>query len=129
MKTIITDRAPSPAGHYSQGVLANGLLFVSGQLPIDPDSGEIVDGTIEEETTRTLKNVRQIVRAAGATLHDIVKVTIFVPDIELWPRINAAYAEFFGSHKPARAVVPVGPLHYGARIEVEAVAVCDEVEE
>ncbi len=124
MKSIVTDRAPSPAGHYSQGILANGFLFVSGQLPIDPASRALVRGTIEEEAVRTLTNVKEIVEAAGAALDDIVKVTIYVPDIELWPEINTAYAGFFGEHRPARAVVPVGPLHYGARIEVEAIAVC-----
>ena len=126
MNSVSTDRAPSPAGHYSQGTVANGFLFVSGQLPIDPTSRELVSGTIEEETIRTLTNVREIVEAAGAALDDIVKVTIYVPDIELWPDINAAYARFFGDHRPSRAVVPGGPLHYGARIEVEAVAVCPE---
>ena len=123
MNTISTKSAPSPAGHYSQAIAANGFLFVSGQLPIDPGTRKPVHGTVEEETGRTLANVREIVEAGGASLTDIVKVTIYVPDIEFWPRINAAYAAFFRDHRPARAVVPVGPLHYGAQVEIEAVAV------
>jgi 2-iminobutanoate/2-iminopropanoate deaminase len=122
MKTITTDRAPAPAGHYSQAVHANGFLFVSGQLPIDPTTRELLTGSIEDETRRTLRNVREILEAAGATVEDVVKVTIYVPDIELWSAINEAYADFFGDHRPARAVVPVGPLHYGARVEIDAIA-------
>ncbi|NNE35232.1 MAG: RidA family protein [Rhodothermales bacterium] len=127
MRIVSTNDAPSPAGHYSQGVQSRGLLFVSGQLPVDPQTRKLVNASIEEETIRTLTNVRQIVEASGSTLQDIVKVTIYVTDIEHWPRINEAYADFFGEHRPARAVVPVGPLHHGARIEIEAVAACNEM--
>ena len=124
MKTISTSHAPAPAGHYSQAVLTGGLLFVSGQLPVDPQTRKLVSASIEEETIRTLTNVRHIVEAAGVSITDVVKVTIYVADIADWPRINEAYAGFFGDHRPARVVVPVGPLHHGARIEVEAVAEC-----
>jgi len=122
MQAVHTDDAPQPAGHYAQAVAHNGFLFVSGQLPIDPGTGKPVDGTIEEQTNRALENILAILRAAGSDRHLVVKTTVYVSDIELWPRVNAAYALFFGEHRPARAVVPTRELHYGCLIEIEAVA-------
>jgi 2-iminobutanoate/2-iminopropanoate deaminase len=122
MKAIETENAPSPGGHYSQGVTHGGFLFVSGQLPIDPATGEKKTGPIEEQTRQTLDNVLAIVRAAGGDKANVVKTTVFVSDIALWSRVNDVYAEFFGDHRPARAVVPVTELHHGFLIEIEAVA-------
>ena len=122
MKHISTDGAPAPAGHYSQGVVHNGTLYVAGQLPIDPATGEKYIGPIEEQTRQVLQNVAAIVEAAGGGLGDILKVTVYVSDIGLWGRVNQVYAEFFGEHRPARAVVPTRNLHHGFEIEVEAVA-------
>ncbi len=120
---IQTPDAPQPAGHYSQGLLDNGWLFVSGQLPIDAATGRFVPGTIEEQTRLVIANVKAVVQAAGGTLDDVVKVTLYFSDVAFWPQINAIYAEAFGAHKPARSAVPTPKLHYGADIEMEAIAI------
>ena len=125
MRRIITKNAPSPAGHYSQGIEHNGLVYVSGQLSIDPDTGEKRLGSIEEQTTQVLKNISAIVHASGSDTSKILKTTIYIGDISLWGGVNRAYAEFFGEHRPARAVVPVRDLHLGFLVEIEAVAAID----
>jgi len=122
LQIIETSNAPLPAGHYSQATIANGLIFVAGQLPIKPNREKVL-GSIEEQTLQTLENVKAIVEAAGSDLHHIVKVTIYISDISLWEGVNKAYTAFFGEHKPARAMVPVKDLHYGFLIEIEAIAV------
>lgn len=119
---IETPNAPLPAGHYSQATVVNGLVFVAGQLPIKPNREKVL-GSIEEQTLQTLENVKAIVEAAGSDLHHIAKVTVYISDISLWEGVNKVYTEFFGAHKPARAIVPVKDLHYGFLIEIEAVAV------
>lgn len=125
MKEIFTENAPKPAGHYSQAVVQNGFIFVSGQLPIDPATGEKKNGSVEEETVQALRNVAAILEEAGSDMHHVVKTTVYVTNIELWERLNAVYAEFFGDHRPARAVVPTGELHYGFHVEIEAMATVD----
>jgi 2-iminobutanoate/2-iminopropanoate deaminase len=122
IKTITTENAPKAGGHYSQGVAYNGLLFVSGQLSIDPATGEKKLGSIEEQTEQALKNVAEIVKAAGSSVDRILKTTVYISDINLWSAVNEVYAKFMGDHRPARAVLPVGKLHYGFLIEIEAVA-------
>lgn len=122
MEFILTPDAPSPGGHYSQGVVHNGLVYVSGQLSFDPQTGQPKSGTIEEETLQALQNVASIVRAAGGDINTILKLTIYVADIEMWSSVNQVYAQFFGEHRPARAVIPVKELHYGLKIEIEAIA-------
>ena len=122
MRRIHSDEAPVPGGHYAQGVAHGGFLFVSGQLPIDPETGEKKTGDIEIQTRQVLDNVLAVVVAAGGDKSSIVKTTIYVSDIELWGRVNEVYAEFFGLYRPARAIVPVNELHHGFRIEIEAVA-------
>jgi 2-iminobutanoate/2-iminopropanoate deaminase len=122
MHSIHTDAAPRPAGHYAQAVVHGGLVFVSGQLPVDPVSHEPVHGPVEEQTRRALANVEAILREAGSDLSRVLRTTVYVADIALWGRVNAAYAEVFGDHRPARAVVPVPELHHGVLVEVEAVA-------
>ncbi len=123
MLTIIeTNNAPSPAGHYSQAVEWQGLIFVAGQLPIKPGTAEKVLGSVEEQTLQTLENLKAIVEAAGSDLHHVLKTTVFIADIALWSRVNAVYSGFFGTHKPARAIVPVKELHHGFLIEIEAIA-------
>lgn len=116
---------PVPAGHYSPGVVANGLVFVSGQLPMDPASGTVVDGGIEAQTERALRNVEVILQAAGSGLSQVVQMTIYISDGDLWGQVNAAYARVMGDHRPARAVVPVSPLHYGSLIEIQAIALAE----
>jgi 2-iminobutanoate/2-iminopropanoate deaminase len=121
MERIYTDKAPTPAGHYSQAIISGGLVFVSGQLGIHPDSGEI-KATIEEQTAQVLDNLENILIASGSLLDKVVKATLYISDISLWGKVNEIYAERFGSHKPARAVVPTRDLHFGCLIEVEVVA-------
>lgn len=122
MKEITTANAPQPAGHYAQALEHDGLVYVSGQLPIDPTSGAKRIGSIEEQTEQALRNVQAIVEAAGSDLSRVLKVTVYVSDIALWDRVNAVYGKFFGEHRPARAVVPTRELHFGFQIEIDAVA-------
>jgi 2-iminobutanoate/2-iminopropanoate deaminase len=122
MRTISTTDAPVPAGHYSQAVIHNGLVFVSGQLAVDTATGRKYAGTIEQQTRIALENVAAILRAAGSDVDQVLKTTVYISDIELWGRVNDVYAEFFGSHRPARAVVPTRDLHYGFQVEIEAIA-------
>ena len=122
MQFIQTDQAPIPAGHYSQATVSNGLIFISGQLPMVPATREKVLGTIQEQAQQTLENVKGIVEAAGSDLNKVLKVTVYISDIELWGAVNEVYANFFGGHKPARVIVPVKDLHHGFKIEIEAIA-------
>lgn len=122
MDVIFTTNAPAPGGHYSQAIVHNGFVFVAGQLPIFPN-GEKCLGSIEEQTALVLDNLHAILEAAGSSMALVVKTTVYVADIQLWGRVNAVYAEKFGSHRPARAIVPVPELHYGFGIELEAIAV------
>ena len=122
IKTVLTPDAPAPAGHYSQAVVHNGLVYVAGQLSIDPQTGERRLGSIEEQTEQALKNVEGILKAAGSDLSRVLKMTVYISDINLWSRVNEVYARVLGEHRPARAVIPVGELHYGFLIEIDAVA-------
>ncbi len=122
MRTIDTDAAPRPAGHYSQAIAHGGLVFVAGQLPVDPRSPASPPGDVEEQTERALRNVEAILHAAGTDLAHLVSVTVYVTDIALWPRVDAAYARVLGDHRPARAVVPVKELHHSFLVEIQAVA-------
>ena len=129
MKAISTPNAPRRRhGHYSQAIVHNGFAFVAGQLPFIPGRSDHQVGTIEEQTEQTLRNVSAVLDAAGSSLARTVQMTIYVSDMELWGRVNAAYAKVMGDHKPARAVVPVGELHYGYQIEIQAIgAVGDSI--
>jgi 2-iminobutanoate/2-iminopropanoate deaminase len=122
MEEIFTQNAPKPAGHYSQAIVHGNLIYVSGQLPIDPMAGEVRIGPIEEQTEQALRNVREIIKAAGSSMDHVIKTTVYISDIQLWERVNEVYKDFFGEHRPARAVVPTKDLHYGFQIEVEAIA-------
>ena len=122
MHPVSTSMAPEPAGHYSQAIKHLGLIFVSGQLPIDPVTREIVPGDIELQTRQTIENVKQILRAAGSDLDGVLKSTIFITSEDYWPVVNRIYAEYFGDHMPARAIIPCGPLHHGALLEMEVIA-------
>ncbi len=121
-KAIQTDGAPAAVGPYSQGIAAGGFLFTAGQIHLTP-GGELVEGDIESKTRQCLDNVRAVLRAAGADLDDLVKVTGFVTDMGQFNEINAAYAEYFeGRTPPARSFVQVAALPLGATIELEGVA-------
>ncbi len=122
MREIFTKNAPKPAGHYSQAIVHNGIVYVSGQLPIDPLTGEKQISSIEEQTEQALKNLSEILNAAVSNIESVLKITVYISDIGLWPRVNTVYSRFFGEHRPARAVVPTKELHFGFQIEVEAIA-------
>ena len=122
IKKIETKNAPAAGGHYSQAIVHNGLVFVSGQLSIDPVTGERRLGSIEEQTEQVLKNVAAILKAANSDLSRVLKMTVYVADIELWSAVNEVYARVLGEHRPARAIIPTGKLHYGFLIEIDAIA-------
>ncbi|MFC1912254.1 RidA family protein [Chloroflexota bacterium] len=122
MMGVSTENAPKPSGHYSQAIVHNNIVYVSGQLPIDPKTGEKRIGSIEEQTEQALKNLSEILKAAGSNINQVIKTTVYVSDIELWSRVNTVYSKFFGEHRPARAVVPTRDLHFRFQIEIEAVA-------
>jgi len=112
----------APGGHYSHAVAAGGLVFVSGQLPIAPDGSKLNDAPFEAQARQVLDNVALALAAAGSAVDRLVQVRVYVTDIQSWPAFNTLYAAWAGSARPARAVVPVPMLHYGFKIEVEAVA-------
>jgi endoribonuclease L-PSP, putative len=112
----------APGGHYSHAVSANGFVFVSGQLPIAPDGGKLNDAAFEAQAQQVLDNVARALTAAGSAVSRLVQVRVYITDIQSWPAFNTIYAGWAGSARPARAVVPVPSLHYGCKIEIEAVA-------
>jgi 2-iminobutanoate/2-iminopropanoate deaminase len=124
LRSIATRDAPEPAGHYSQAIVEAGFVFVAGQLPLDPATGDVVGAAddIEAQTRQVLRNVDAILRAAGSGLGRLVSVTIFVTSRAHWPGVNRVYADMLGAHRPARAIVPVPELKPGCLIEVQAIA-------
>lgn len=122
MKTISTANAPAAIGPYAQGNIAGGLLFASGQIPLDPETGEIVGSTIEEQTAQVMKNVAAILEAAGTDFDHMVKTTCFLNDMNDFAAFNAEYAKSFGEVRPARSAVAVEKLPKGALVEVEVIA-------
>lgn len=109
-------------GHYSPGVLVGNTLYISGQLPMDPDTDQLVTGGIEAQTHAALGNVERVLQAAGLSKENVALCRVYIPDVGLWDAVNEVYAAFFGEHKPARVVVPTGALHHGALVEIEAIA-------
>lgn len=122
MKTISTANAPAAIGPYAQGNIAGGLLFASGQIPLDPETGEIVGSTIEEQTAQVMKNVAAILEAAGTDFDHVVKTTCFLNDMNDFAAFNAEYAKSFGEVRPVRSAVAVEKLPKGALVEVEVIA-------
>jgi 2-iminobutanoate/2-iminopropanoate deaminase len=123
VQPILTPGAPAPAGHYSQAMVHGGFVFVAGQLPLDPVTGALVGADdVEAQTRQVLRNVEVILRAAGSGLDQVVSVTVFITRREMWAQVNRVYAEIFGAHRPARAIVPVPELRPGCIIEVQAIA-------
>jgi len=121
MKIISTPNIPKANGHYSHCVEHNGILYLSGQLPFDPNTRKMPNG-IEKQTEQVLKNVERILIEAGSSKDKVLQVRIYIPEIKLWDKVNEVYAEFFANHKPARCVIPTCDLHFGALIEVEVTA-------
>lgn len=121
-KQLSTEKAPVAVGAYSQGIKSANMIFTSGQLPINPANGELVVGDIKKATKLSLENIKAILEAGEATIEDVVKVTVFVKDMNNFAIINEVYEEFFGNHKPARALVEVARLPKNADLEIEAIA-------
>ena len=120
---VRTEAAPAPVGPYSQAIRSGGLVFASGQIPLDPTSGEIVKGEIEDETRQVLANLRAVLEAADSGLDRVVKATVYLTDLTLFPRVNAIYAEAFNADPaPARVTVGVASLPLGAQVEIDAIA-------
>ncbi len=122
-QAIATLQAPAAIGPYSQAIEAGGMVFVSGQLPIDPATGEFAEGGVKELTRQSLNNVKHILEAAGLSMDNVVKTGVFLADMADFAEMNEAYAEFFRAPFPARAAVAVKTLPKGARVEIEAIAV------
>lgn len=126
MEKIFLQNSPPPAGHYSPGIKHNGLIYVSGQLPMDLVTREPYTGPIEDQTELALRNVEAVLHAAGSDLQHVLQMTIYVSDMELWSAVNKKYAEVMGDHRPARAIVPVKDLHFDTKIEIQAIAAVKE---
>jgi 2-iminobutanoate/2-iminopropanoate deaminase len=122
LETISTEAAPKAIGPYSQAIRVGSLLFCSGQIPLDPATGVMVSGSIQEETVRVLENLGAVLQAGGASFSHVVKTTIFLKNLEDFAAVNEVYARYFGEHKPARATVEVARLPRDARVEIEAIA-------
>jgi len=120
-KIIFTEKAPKPVGPYSQAVLHEGILYVSGQIPLDADSGELVRGTIEEETKAAMNNLKAIIEEAGATMEDVLRLSCYLADIEDFPRFNSVYAGYFTQNPPARSTFQAAKLPLDVQVEVDAV--------
>ena len=118
---IKTDRAPKAIGPYSQGVRAGGFLFLSGQIPIDPETNEIVNGSTAAQAERVLRNIKTILEDSGATLQDVVKTTLFLADMNDFAEVNEVYGRYFPIEAPARSTVEVGRLPKDVRVEIEAI--------
>lgn len=121
-KVIFTAKAPQPVGPYSQAVYANGFLFLSGQIPLNPVSGEMVSGPIREQVKQILENIKAVVEAAGGKLTDVVKATIFLKDLKSFDEVNQVYSQYFEGAKPARSTIEVSCLPRGADVEIEVIA-------
>lgn len=122
-RPIRTDQAPAAIGPYEQGIRVGGFLFTSGQIALDPKTGEFLEGEIEQETERVLKNIEAILKADGLSLANVVKTTVYLVDLAHFTRMNRVYEEKFQDNKPARACVQVAALPKGAKVEIDAVAV------
>jgi 2-iminobutanoate/2-iminopropanoate deaminase len=122
-KTIVaTENAPAAVGPYSQAVAGGGLLFCSGQIPLDPNTGELVGGSIADQTRRCMQNLEAVLQAAGTSLDAVVKTTVFLTNIDDYAEFNEAYGPFVGGEPPARAAFAVSALPKGARVEIECIA-------
>jgi len=126
LKKIVINYKKPNKGHYTPGIISNGILYISGQLSRDPDTQEIPEGGIENHMRVALNNMDRVLKAANVERSQVIKCTIHVADIDNWDAINSEYADFFGEHKPARIVCQTEKLHFGCLVEIEGIA---EVEE
>jgi 2-iminobutanoate/2-iminopropanoate deaminase len=128
MKAVHSDEAPKAIGPYSQAVAVRGAVFLSGQIGLDPASGQLVQGGVEAEARRVMENLKAVLAAAGLGLSDVVKTTIFLADLNDFTTVNEIYGGYFGDPKPARSTVQVAALPRGARVEIDAIALTDNFE-
>ncbi len=122
-KIISTDKAPKAIGPYSQAVAYNGLLYLSGQIPLDPATGTVIEGDISAQTGRILENLKAVLEAGGSSLAHVLKTTVFLKDMGEFPKMNEVYGAYFGENPPARATVEVARLPRDVRVEIEAIAI------
>lgn len=122
-EVVFTQQAPEAVGPYSQAIKIAGLVFCSGQVPLEPGSGELIDGSVADQTNRAMENLKAVLHEAGSTFDDVVKVTAYLTSMEDFAEFNAVYAQFFSTDPPARATVGVASLPKGARVEVECIAI------
>ncbi len=120
-KVIQTEKAPKAIGPYSQAIRTESFIYTAGQIGIDPTTGELISGAVEEQTRQALSNLRNVIEAAGSNMDNVVKTTVFLKDMADFPKMNAIYAEFFGENPPARSTIAVAALPKGGLVEVEAV--------
>jgi 2-iminobutanoate/2-iminopropanoate deaminase len=124
-QTIATAGAPKAIGPYSQAIVAHGLAFLSGQIPLDPSTGKLVEGDVSVQTERVLENLRAVLDACGSSLARVVKTTVFLQDMDDFPRMNEVYARYFAENPPARSTVQAARLPRDVKVEIDAVAVVD----
>lgn len=122
MDIIATAAAAAPGGHYSQAVVHGGIIYVSGQLAVDPANGAKELGPIEAQARVVLHNVKSILEASGSRLDRVLKAHVYISDIAMWDEVDHIFAEYFGEHRPARAVIPTRELHHGFKIEMDVIA-------
>ena len=122
IKTVATEHAPKAIGPYSQAIVADGIVYTAGQVALDPQSGALVGATIAEQTEQVLKNLSAVLAAAGSSLGQVVKTTVYLADMADFAAMNEVYARYFGGHRPARSTVQAGGLPKGARLEIDAIA-------
>ena len=123
-RSIQTEQAPAAIGPYSQAIRIGDFLYTSGQIALDPESGIFLSGKIEEETEQTLKNISAILQAGGVNFENVIKTTVYMSDLNDFTRMNQIYEKYFSTNKPARACVQVAALPKGAKIEIDAIAIC-----
>ncbi|HMA43086.1 MAG TPA: RidA family protein [Gemmatimonadales bacterium] len=123
IKTVATDHAPKAIGPYSQAIVADGIVYTAGQVALDPQSGTLVGTTIVEQTEQVLKNLAAVLAAAGSSLGQVVKTTVYLADMADFAAMNEVYARHFGGHRPARSTVQAGGLPKGARVEIDVIAI------
>ena len=123
-RSIQTEQAPAAIGPYSQAIRIGDFLYTSGQIALDPESGIFLSGEIEEETEQTLKNISAILQAGGVNFENVIKTTVYMSDLNDFTRMNQIYEKYFSTNKPARACVQVAALPKGAKLEIDAIAIC-----
>lgn len=123
IKAIYSQKAPKPVGPYSQAIQSNGLLFISGQIPLNPESGDLVTGSIQDQTKQVIENIKAILEETGLNLSHVVKTTVFLKNLGLFDAFNQVYSQYFGQTKPARSTVEVSKLPKGVDLEIDAIAV------